>query len=54
MILIEIKIVNEETGEVTYPIIKTYEGSYGYEVERFFTQLGEKYARIVEPRYDSY
>jgi len=51
-VLIEITIFDEVTDEVISKILRTYDGSYGYEVERTFEQLGEKVAKIIDPQHD--
>jgi hypothetical protein len=51
MLLVEITIFDDETGEVETRAIKTYQGNYGYEVRNFFERLGERFAKLIDP-YD--
>lgn len=52
LIITEIKIIDEDTGVVEETIIKTHDGSYGYEVASFFRKIGEKIAKDIDPTYD--
>ena len=52
ILLVEVTIFDEETGEIERKIIKNYQGHYGYEVFTLFEQLGEQFARRIDPYYD--
>lgn len=52
ILLVELTIFDDETGEIEKRIVKTYQGSYGYEVRRFFDRLGEQFAKLIDP-YDN-
>lgn len=51
-LLIQVTIYNEESGEVSAQFVKTYESNYGYEVERIFDDLGDKFSVIVDPHHE--
>lgn len=51
-ILIQVTVFDEETGAAELTVVKTYEGSYGYEVRRMFERLGEKFSRLIDPSDD--
>lgn len=38
---------SETGGTVEYSEIREYSGTYGYEIERVFTELGEKYSAAL-------
>lgn len=52
MLLITIKHYDEETGVVNEQEVHTHSGSYGWEIEKHFTQLGEKWAKKIDNQYD--
>jgi len=50
-LILEVTIFDNETGEVLKKIIKSCETSYGYDVERLFSRIGEEMATVVDPNY---
>lgn len=48
-LLVEVTLFDEDTGEVEMKVIKTYQGSYGYEARGFFERLGEQFAKLMDP-----
>jgi len=50
-ILIEVTTYDDTSGEVLSKRIITNIGSYGYEIESAFSDLGEEIARHVDPNF---
>jgi len=50
-IIIEVKVYDSETKLVEQHVIDTYDSGhcYGYEIERHFESLGERFAKQLDP-----
>lgn len=49
MLVVQVYIIKDNV--VTKQVIRTYEGDYGFEVVRLFDELGNDFAKAVEPEY---
>ena len=48
-VIIQVTVLDTDTHEVERQIAKYYDGSYGYEVESIFSNMGLAVAKIIEP-----
>lgn len=51
MVLIQVTIYDEDTHAVQEQFVEQYGGSYGWEIERVFSNLGEKIAKKIDPEH---
>lgn len=47
-VLVQVTLLNEE-GDISKTIIRAYGGTYYWEIERMFDELGAQVATIVDP-----
>lgn len=50
--LVEVKIYDDDTGEVEKSYIEIYTGNLGWEVEHIFNKVGFKFAKIMDEGYE--
>ena len=51
-LLIQVTIFNQDTNEVVEQKVVHYDGSYAFEVEQIFDDIGTSVANIIDPSRD--
>jgi len=52
-ILIQVIVIDQATNLQITREIQIYDSDIGWELERLFTRLGEKYAKEIDPAFES-
>lgn len=49
-IIVEVKVIDNDTGNTLDSTVKIYQGrcGYGYEVEGVFEQLGIRFGKVID------
>ena len=51
-LLIQVTVFDPKTHEVLTQAVEHYDGSYGFEVEQTFDELGKRFAKVIDPTHD--